>query len=149
MPSSILGEEDSGFVFEYSESIDEAKAPEPLPEREYVGEVTEVRHGVSNLTGKQNITATIVVPVDQFPADYDPANAPDGARLVFFSKDLDDSVSGRWNLRMLCTKLKLPMGNRFRPDDLVGKKVRVDVGHRTGQDEVTYNTIKGLPEAVG
>jgi hypothetical protein len=145
MASNILGDDSSGFDFEYSTSIEEATAPEPLPEREYIGEIVEARKGVSNFSGNPQLVCIIVVPVENFPVDYSPENAPDGMRLVWYSPDVDDSRKGRWNMRVICQKLGAPMTNHFRTDDFVGKRVRVELGHRTGQDEVTYNTIKGMP----
>lgn len=145
MASNILGEDSSGFDFEYDSSVGDAAPPEPLPEREYIGEITEARKGVSNLSGKEQLICIIVIPVENFPVDYSPENAPDGMRLVWFSPDVDRSRKGTWNMRIVCQRLGVPMTNRFRTDDFVGKRVRVELGHRTGQDEVTYNTIKGLP----
>jgi hypothetical protein len=145
MASNILGEDSSGFDFEYSSSIEEATPPEPLPERDYIGEIVEARKGVSNFSGNAQLVCIIVIPVENFPVDYAPDNAPDGMRLVWFSPDVDDSRKGKWQMRMICQKLGVPMTNHFRTDDFVGKRVRVELGHRTGQDEVTYNTIKGMP----
>jgi hypothetical protein len=64
---------------------------------------------------------------------------------VWFSPDVDKSRKGKWQMHIICQKLGVPMTDRFRADDFVGKKVRVELGHRTGQDEVVYNTIKGMP----
>jgi hypothetical protein len=148
MASNILGEDSSGFDFEYSTSIDEATPPEPLPEREYIGEIVEARKGTSNFSGHPQIVCVIVVPTDEFPVDYAVDNAPDGMRLVWYSPDVDDGRRGRWQMRVICQKLGIPLTNRFRLDDFVGKKVRVELGHRTGQDDVTYNTIKGMPSVA-
>lgn len=147
--ADILGDEEGqGFDFEFEQSVEDAEAPPPLPEGDYDAEVTDSRLGVSNLTGRRQLLLTIVVPVENFPADFSPDNAPDGVRLVWFSPDIDDSKRGRWAMKQVCRHLKVPMTNRFRSSEFVGKRVRVTLGHRTGQDEVTYNNIKGTPEAV-
>lgn len=146
--SNILGEDSEGFDFEYSQSLEDAVAPDPLPEREYIGEIVDFKKGVSNLTGKDNFTLVIVIPVEEFPSDYNPENAPDGMRLVFFSPDVDNSRKGMWNMKQICRKLRVPLTNRVSHTDFVGKKVRVDVTQRQGQDEVMYNNIKGTPEAI-
>jgi hypothetical protein len=148
MASNIIGDDGSDFDFEYSSSIEEATPPEPLPEREYVGEIVEARKGTSNFSGNDQLVCIIVIPTDNFPVDYSKENAPDGMRLVWYSPDVDDSRKGRWNMRMICQKLGTPLTNRFRMDDFVGKQVRVELGHRQGQDEVVYNTIKGMPTAA-
>lgn len=146
---TIIDDDDSEALFTYDESLEQAEAPDPLPENKYRGEITDVRIGQSQLSGKDQLIFTLVIPPENFPVDFNPENAPDGVRLLFYSRDVDGSRVGRYEMRRICEALKVPLTNRVRRSDFENKAVEIEVTHKVRDDGSTMMVVKGYPRAVG
>ena len=147
MADIIGADSGSDFAFEFTHSTEEAAPPEPLPDAIYRGEITQMTKTLSD-RGRRRLILRIVVPPENYPADYSTDNAPDGVTVLYFSQDLEDDKQGLWHMRALCKELKIPDGNKFRAEDFEGKQVEVDLTSRELPDGSRRNNIKGLPKAV-
>ena len=100
---------------------------EALPDGPYKAEVrdVEVRFNEKNPNGY--IYLAMLVHPENFPADYDPANAPEGVTVVYSSVRVPDPANRRTvkpfkNLVKAVTG-KEATGTEFDPEDWKGKEI--------------------------
>lgn len=151
MASSIITDDtgDDDFVMQYDSSLDGAVAPEALPEGRYRAQIVDMRKGISQKTGKDQVYLRLVVDPEDFPADYSPENAPDGLTVNFYSQDVDDSRVGRYNMRKLCESVRAPLTQRVRKSDFINKHVLVDLIKLSGDEgQPDRNFVRGVPRRV-
>lgn len=150
--ASILDQsEGSGasFVFEYDINLEDAPDQQPLPEGvKYTGTVEDVRSGLNQLTGEPQVILRIVIPPEEFPADFPADHWPDGVRLTYYSPSLGNSISGKANAKHFARALRLPTGNRLRGEDIQGKRVQVEINHNQMDDGRTQMRVRGMPTAA-
>lgn len=147
--SNIISDDSgSDFLFQFETSLEDAVAPEPLPEGTYKGEITDLTTATNPNSGKPTFRLRIIIPPENFPADFSPENAPDGLLVLYFGPDLSNERKDKWNARVLGESLRIPLTAGLRKEDFTGKQVEVDLVHREGQDGITRNNVKGLPRAV-
>lgn len=119
--------------------------PEPLPVGTYRGVISEAVKATSATSGNDYLRQIIVVPPDEYPADYDVQNAPDGVKLRYFSIPL--SVAGNrraaYRLRSFLEKFGIPLTSSLDLSALVGKEVSVTIKHVAG-----FNDPESLVEEV-
>ena len=69
-------------ILEFSEDIADAEPPEPLPVGEYRGQIIGTETRMSQKDTKY-VAVTWLIPPEEYPADYDPSNAPDGKQVMY------------------------------------------------------------------
>lgn len=122
-------------MLEYSEDIASAEAPNPLPARDYIGEVRSVKKAISKTSGKTYFDIGLYIDPAQYPVDYTDGN-PDGTVLHYRRLLYEDTPQGRYNMRRMCETLNVPMSTRINLAEWIGKKAKVTV---------THETYEGLP----
>lgn len=110
-----LTEDDAsdGALYSFSEDIGDAEAPEPLPERAYPATITDVEDRQTQ-DGRPMVQVKYRINEEDYPADYDPGNAPGGKTLSQFLM-MDDSAQTRFRLRRFCEAIGAPMSRNMNP----------------------------------
>lgn len=144
MSSIVTDDDDDDNLFQFDENIQEAERPQVLPERTYVGTVVDVRR-TSTSNGKPNLTLSILIPPEHYPADFKEENAPDGVTVRFKSRDLSpDSPTGKYNAKRLAEAMQLASTVNLKKSDFMDKRVKVEIGHFEG-DDGPIPTVRGIP----
>ena len=126
-------------IFEFSEDISEAEAPDPLPPGDYEGEIRAVAGARSQSTDNQYAAVSFIIPPDQFPADYDSTNAPDGMTIIYRRVPLEDDRRSRFFLRRFCDAIGAPMSKTIDLTEWLGKMAKLTVANEDWE---------GLPRSV-
>lgn len=114
-------------VAEYSAPIDEQDRPEPLPEGEYVAEVTMAKRQLSKSSNKPTIELTLKVSKERYPHDY---KGPEGGVSLRHWSNGDDTDQGRYNIKNLCVALGAPVPKRsFDVQSFLGRTATIRVTH--------------------
>ncbi len=117
-----------GTLYQFSESIDEAEAPEPLPERQYPATITDVEDRTTN-DGRPMVRVVFKINEEDYPADYDAGNAPGGKSISHFQM-MDDSAQTRHRVRKFCEAIGAPMSKRLNPkNDWMNLSATVTIKH--------------------
>lgn len=134
-------EDDIGTIVEYSEDIDEAEKPQPLPKAEYEAVIKTAVPKLSKSSGKKYAETVFYIGTDQFPADYPVENAPDGVSIPYRMVSLEDTPKGRWQVRSFCEAIGAkPPKRQVDTSEWIGLVAKVGVDHEKGLD--------GLPREV-
>jgi len=115
-------------ILSFSEDIADAEAPEPLPVGEYVGQIiaTEVRMSQRDT---KYVAVTFSIAPDEYPADYDMANAPDGKQVVYRRVSAEDDRQSRFRMRQFCEAIGAAMSKQINPQDWLGLEARLTIEH--------------------
>lgn len=124
---AIVDDEDDASIIEFSDNIADAEAPDPLPEREYTASITKVTKGTSS-SGNPYATVVFRVSEDDYPADFDTANAP-GGKDIRHIVGLSDDPPSRHRIRKFCEAVGAPMSKRLTLSDWVGLTGRITIKH--------------------
>lgn len=124
-------------VLEFEENLEDIEEPELLPEKTYVGEITEVTPTANQAGTGYYYLQKVVIPVEQYPPDYDPDNAPEGTpmyhRFVSVPRSGDRRAMAR--VKRWMQVLGLPLDtNRVDINEWVGRPIKVTVRHARNQD---------------
>lgn len=125
-----MSEDTSPGILEYSEDISTAEAPPPLPVGDYMGTIKEVRK-MTSTAGNEYLAVTFHIGVDQFPADYDAENNPDGVTLVYRRLLTDDMPRPRHAMRKFCSAINVPMGRKIDTSEWIGREAKLTLSHDT------------------
>lgn len=124
-------------LFTFSEDIDGAERPQPLPVGEYRATIREVKAKMSKNNTRYGAVALFVDP-SQYPLDYTDGD-PDGTTLTFNRLSLEDTKKGRFSVRKFCESIGVPAPKRdFDVSTLLGLEVKV---------RVTHELFEGFPTA--
>ena len=121
--------DDLPSVIEFSEDISDAEAPPPLPVQEYEANIRGVTQKTSATSGNSYAEISFHIDTDQFPADYDVENAPDGKTIVHRRVTLVDDRAGRYRLRLFMEAIGATPGRNVDLNDWIGLSARVLVAH--------------------
>jgi putative intracellular protease/amidase len=125
----IVEDEDEGSIIEFSDNIADAEAPEPLPEREYMATITKTVKAVSS-NGNPYAAVTLRINEDDYPADFDTANAPGGKDIRHIVGLADDAPS-RHRLRKFLEAIGAPMSKRIDLTTWIGLSGKISIKHDT------------------
>ena len=139
-------------VLELDENLDDVEEPELLPPAWYRAEVrgVELRDNQAG-TGKYYDVEFVVQP-NNFPADYDTENYPDG--FITHYRLLRKPRSGAdrravTNIRKFMQKLGVSTStNIIDPNEWVGKEARLKIIHNKYQGETREQIAPGGVEAA-
>lgn len=110
---------DNESIVSFSEDISTAEAPPALPASEYPGQITQVTKKTSQ-RGTEYAEVLFSISPDDFPADYDASNAPDGLVVPYRRASLEDTPNARFRLRRFCEAIGAPMSKEMDLNDWVG-----------------------------
>ena len=115
-------------ILEFSEDIADAAAPEPLPIGEYRAQIVATEVRMSQRDTKY-VAVTFLVPPDEYPADYDPANAPDGKQVIYRRVGAEDDRQSRFRMRQFCEAIGAAMSKQINPADWIGLEASLTIEH--------------------
>lgn len=128
---------DTASIVEFSEDISSAEAPDPLPIGDnYPMEITKVLVGPSKSSGRMQAAVNFLVSPEDYPADYDPANNPDGVTVTKYLS-MEDNAKSRYQVRVFEETIGLPPSGR-----------QVDTARWTGQTclgAISHEPFEGVP----
>lgn len=142
MRMSDTDNEEIGSIVEYSEDVSEQEPPKPLPPGQYEGVIKAVENKRSQ---KGNLYADVVFHIgpDQFPADYEVENNPEGLSIHLRTTSLEDTPKARYGMRKFLEAIGAKGGKSVDTSEWVGLSARVNVAHGTWEG-VTREEIKSV-----
>lgn len=132
-------------ILDLGVDIADVPAPELLPPGDFVAEVRKAEPKVSG-AGNHYVSVQLYISPEDYPADYDVAEAPDGTILTYnrvpWPQSKDDR-RGINTLRKVMDALGVPVkGSKVDLDEWVGKKTLVTVGHSSYEGELRIEAKK-------
>lgn len=116
-----------GSILEYSADIADAEAPKSLPAGDYPAKITGAEVGTSQTSGKTRVDVSFLIDPDDFPADYEDADAfADGKTLHFYVGAGDDKAA-RFRIRKFLESIGAPLGSKIDVNDWVGRSAIVTI----------------------
>lgn len=123
--------DDLGSIIEYTDDIDDAEMPLPLPEGTYEAEIRNVEAKYSS-NNKKYAAIGFYISTDAFPADYPLEEAPDGLTLIYRKLSLENNKMSRFNLKRFIQNVGAPpVGRSLDLTQWVGLKAKIVVKHDT------------------
>lgn len=128
-------------IIDFSENIEDAEAPSPIPKADYIAEIRGVTPRLSNNSGNRYAEVQFVIPAEEYPADWEDATEfPDGLEIRYRRLLLEDNKRARYQVRMFAEKIGASAsGKKIDLASWVGCRAKVTVDHQLGLD--------GLPRA--
>ena len=125
-----MTEDHDDMIIEYGIDISEAEAPDPLPVGEYLAQIRGVSRKTSATSGKDYAAVSFYVSPEEYPADFDPAMAPDGKTLVYRRVSLDTkSPAAAFNMRRFCEAIGAPMSRQVNLNEWINLDARITIEH--------------------
>jgi len=119
-------------VFIYSEDLNNAEAPNPLPAGNYPAEVLQASiEDSKSKPGRKNLKLTLFIAPESYPADYLDGN-PDGMKLDSYTS-LRDDPRGRFQMKKFNETLGVKNSTKVDPNDYMGCTCTVEITHRDYQ----------------
>jgi len=137
-------------IIELSTNIEEMQEFEPLPAGPYPAEVRDVEVRYSEKQPNGYFYLVLNIDPNDYPADYDVENAPEGAQIVYARVQVPDAANRRTVKpfkNMLAAFGVKQKGNKFAPDDLIGKHAQVILSVNEYQGNPVNNVEGILPIA--
>lgn len=128
-------------IVEFSENIEDAEAPSPIPHGDYAAEIRNVVRAESKNTGNRYADITFIIPADQFPADWeDAAEYPEGLPIHYRRVMLEDNKRARYNFKRFCENVGASVaGKQVDLTAFLGCQATVTIDHQPD--------LQGLPRA--
>lgn len=120
-------EDDGDSIVSFSENIQEAEAPEPLPESTYPATCIDATKGESK-NGDPMAILKYKIAEEDYPADYDVGNAPGGTTLTFYAV-MQDTAAGRYRTKQLCENMGAPMSKNVNIKKFIGLACKLTLKH--------------------
>ena len=127
---SLVDDDETDSIIEFSENIADAEAPEPLPEREYPASIESASRETSLTKGTKYAKVIFRINEEDYPADFDVNNAPGGKKVQHIIGLTDDAPS-RHRLRKFSEAIGAPMSKRIDLSQWVGLQAKVTIKHDT------------------
>lgn len=112
-------------IIEYTESLEDATEPQPLPASDYPAEIRGVEMKQSD-KGNKYVSVQFFVSPDDYPADYTDGN-PDGTTLSYNRLSPENSQRARWGMRKFQEAIGAPLSNKVDLNDWIGKTAIITV----------------------
>jgi hypothetical protein len=121
---------------------------EPLPEGSYPAEIVEAKLAISD-KGNEYFAIALSIHPDDYPVDYDPANAPEGTKMYYnrIQKPTADNRRSITALKNLYRAMNFKMKtNTINPGEWEGKRVLalVKMGEYNGERRPEIRSIESL-----
>lgn len=125
----------SETILTFSEDIASAEKPPLLPIGEYIAEIRGAEVKESNTTGNKYVSVQFVVNPENYPVDFDPANAPDGKTFTYNRLSAEDDMRARWNMRKFCSAIGAQMAKEIDVSQWVGLTAKISIRHTPYEGE--------------
>lgn len=124
-----MSEDALDTIVEFSEDINDAEPPIPLPIGEYQASIVSAETAVGQSSGKKYANVGFHVPVDQYPADFAAEQEPDGVTIQYRRVSLEDNQRGRFSVKRFCEAIGAPMSKRIDVTEWIGLEAVIHVGN--------------------
>lgn len=141
-----MATEELPSMITFSENISDAEAPEPLPVGEYNALIRQAKVHKSNNSGKLMANVSFTISPEDYPADFDPNNAPDGVTLSFYGAPLEQDRQSRYRLKLFLEAIGAPMSKEIDLNDWLNLNARIRV-ETEEYEGVVRNRIKSVVRA--
>lgn len=133
-PVGVDEGDDIPSVITYSEDIDDAEAPNPLPRGTYPAEIIGVVVKASKSTpGSRYYEVSLLISKDAYPADFEDG-PDDGVTLYYRRLSANDNKVARYRLKLFGEIVGVRIGREVDPNVFTGKEVRVIVDNEPAID---------------
>lgn len=125
-------------IIELDEDLSDVPDPVNLPKGWYRAEITEVERKNSQ-RGNDYFAVSLVIPVDEYPSDYDPDNFPDGVKMSYNLLRVPEGKDRRAlaNIRRFMEILGLSTNvSRIDTNEWVGRDLQVKLDHEKYQGQL-------------
>jgi hypothetical protein len=129
---------------ELDQALDEIEPPPLLPAAQYRGEITNAARYVSN-NGKQLYAIEITIPVEEFPADFEEDEYPDGVVLTYRRLMWDSSRGSLSRVRKFMEKtlgLDITGLRTIEHLEWIGHELLVTIGHNMWEGEKRMEIVR-------
>lgn len=120
--------EEAMSIIDFSNDINDAEPPEPLPTGDYVATIQKAEVKISQRDTKY-CAVSFYIKVEDYPADFPVENAPDGKTIIYRRVGLEDTQQSRYMLRRFCEAIGAPMSAQIDVNDWMGLEAQVTVDH--------------------
>jgi hypothetical protein len=128
---TMINDDELGSIIEFTDDIDDAEAPLPLPEGQYEAEIKAVEAKMSG-NNKRYAAVSFYIPTDAFPADYPLEEAPDGLVLIYRKLSLENNKMSKFNLKRFIQNIGAPpVGRSLDLTQWVGLRAKIVIKHDT------------------
>lgn len=114
-------------LIEFSEDLNNAEAPAPLPPGIYPATIINAEPKTSQTSGNRYLATQFRIEADAYPADFNDGD-PDGMVLTYNRVLLEDNKNARYRLRKFLEAVGGHLGRTLDPSDLMGLSANVSVG---------------------
>lgn len=122
--------DDMESIIEYSVNLEDQERPPVLPIGDYRAEVTGFEKKYGKDSGRPYFNVKLTIHADSQPADFVEQLGTQGdVNLFYMVFGAEDNPVARFNMRMFCEALRVPLSNRFQPVDFLNKEAVVTVKH--------------------
>lgn len=136
-PELIQEEENVDFndnldILELDQNLEDIEEPDLLPQGWYVGEIQGVEIKENQKGTGRYYAIQFTIPTDNFPANYDVENWPEGCQLYYNLVRVPRAGDRRsyTGVKKLMQSLGLPLStNRIEPSTWVGRQAKLKVIH--------------------
>lgn len=125
----------SGSIFQFSQDLNDATPPPPLPVGPYPAEIVSAVTRVSATSGNEYASITFRVNPDAYPADFTDGN-PDGTELLYNRLAWEDTPQARWRWRQFMERVGGPLSRTVDLNSLIGLHATIDVSHQEYEGEM-------------
>jgi hypothetical protein len=130
-------------IIEFQTSLAEQGEPQPLPERDYTGEIRAAAKKTSPNSGLDYIQLDVFIPAEEYPADFTDGD-PDGTTLAYRRLTLENTPNARWRLKRLCEAVGITPGGTLDLNEFIGRSIRVRVKHSEYEGEKRADIVRLL-----
>lgn len=126
--------DDTMDVIELDENLDETPEPDLLPAGFYPAEVVSVERRTNQKGTGDYFSVRFVISPDNYPADYDVDNYPEGCSLYYNLLRVPGAGDRRakLNIKRFMETLGLPTDvNKIDPSQWIGRPAKLKVEHNT------------------
>src|SRR5215469_690985 len=120
-------------IVEYSQDLNNAEAPAPLPAGPYPAEIISAQEKVSG-SGNKYLNVVFRINSESYPADYVDGD-PEGTEIHYNFIQLEDNGRNRFRMRQFLERVGAPLSRRIDLNTLMGLTATVEITHQTYQDE--------------
>lgn len=134
-------------VMEYSENIEDAERPEPLPRSEYPATIIEASRTMGKESGRPYALVRYQISAEDMPADYVEKYQVDKKTIIGRHFFLEDTPMGRYNAKQYCMAVGAPMSNRISLRDFTGLTCKLSIEHEDDLEGNPRETIRRVSKA--
>ena len=120
---------DEESILTFSEDISTAEAPDPLPMGTYPASIHSIEVKTSANSGNRYLDAVLRVQPDDFPADFNVENAPDGVLIHYRYVVVEDTPRARHNIRLFCEACGVAASKQINVNEFLGAEVQIEIVH--------------------